>query len=291
MKVLDGLVAIVTGGGRGLGATITDHYVAAGASVMICGRNPASLEAVQAKLKPSLAVGQRVEVMAANVAVPEQVDALVAETLKRLGRIDALVNNAGIHGPMGRIDEVDWKDWIEAIAINLMGTVYPSRAVLDHYLKRGRGKIINVSGGGATNPLPGISAYAASKAAVVRFTETMALEVKGLGIDVNAMAPGLLATRLTDQLLAAGPAKVGQAYYDRVSSSIKEGGTPLGVPAKLCVWLASSASDGVTGKLIAAVWDPYQDFPHHLAELNGTDIYTLRRIVPKDRGMAWGNDL
>jgi NAD(P)-dependent dehydrogenase (short-subunit alcohol dehydrogenase family) len=290
MKALDGLVAIVTGGGHGLGATVTQHYVAAGASVMICGRNLASLEAVKAKLEPRLAAGQRVEIVAADVAVPGQVDTLVAETLKRLGRIDVLVNNAGIYGPMGRIDEVDWKEWTEAISINLMGTVYPSRAVLPHYLERGRGKIINISGGGATNPLPGISAYAASKAAVVRFTETMALEVKDRRIEVNAIAPGLLATRLTDQLLAAGPAKVGQAFYDRVSKTIKDGGTPLAVPAKLCVWLASAASNGITGKLIAAVWDPYENFPQHLAELNGTDIYTLRRIVPKDRGMGWGND-
>jgi NAD(P)-dependent dehydrogenase (short-subunit alcohol dehydrogenase family) len=290
MKALDGLVAIVTGGGHGLGATVTQHYVAAGASVMICGRNLASLEAVKAKLEPRLAAGQRVEIVAADVAVPGQVDTLVAETLKRLGRIDVLVNNAGIYGPMGRIDEVDWKEWTEAISINLMGTVYPSRAVLPHYLERGRGKIINISGGGATNPLPGISAYAASKAAVVRFTETMALEVKDRRIEVNAIAPGLLATRLTDQLLAAGPAKVGQAFYERVSKAIKDGGTPLAVPAKLCVWLASAASNGVTGKLIAAVWDPYENFPQHLAELNGTDIYTLRRIVPKDRGMGWGND-
>jgi NAD(P)-dependent dehydrogenase (short-subunit alcohol dehydrogenase family) len=290
MKALDGLVAIITGGGQGLGATVAQHYVAAGASVMICGRNLASLEAVKAKLEPRLAAGQRVEIVAADVAVPGQVDTLVAETLKRLGRIDVLVNNAGIYGPMGRIDEVDWKEWTEAISINLMGTVYPSRAVLPHYLERGRGKIINISGGGATNPLPGISAYAASKAAVVRFTETMALEVKDRRIEVNAIAPGLLATRLTDQLLAAGPAKVGQAFYERVSKTIKDGGTPLAVPAKLCVWLASAASNGVTGKLIAAVWDPYENFPQHLAELNGTDIYTLRRIVPKDRGMGWGND-
>jgi NAD(P)-dependent dehydrogenase (short-subunit alcohol dehydrogenase family) len=290
MKALDGLVAIITGGGQGLGATVAQHYVAAGASVMICGRNLASLEAVKAKLEPRLAAVQRIEIVAADVAVPGQVDTLVAETLKRLGRIDVLVNNAGIYGPMGRIDEVDWKEWTEAISINLMGTVYPSRAVLPHYLERGRGKIINISGGGATNPLPGISAYAASKAAVVRFTETMALEVKDRRIEVNAIAPGLLATRLTDQLLAAGPAKVGQAFYERVSKTIKDGGTPLAVPAKLCVWLASAASNGVTGKLIAAVWDPYENFPQHLAELNGTDIYTLRRIVPKDRGMGWGND-
>jgi NAD(P)-dependent dehydrogenase (short-subunit alcohol dehydrogenase family) len=290
MKALDGLVAIVTGGGQGLGAAIAEHYVTAGASVMICGRNLASLEAIKARLQPALAAGQRFEIAAADVAMPAQVDLLVAKTLERFGRIDVLVNNAGVYGPMGRIDEVDWQDWVDAISINLLGTVYPSRAVLAHYLERGRGKIINISGGGATNPLPGISAYAAAKAAVVRFTETMALEVRGHGIDINAIAPGLLATRLTDQLLEAGPAKVGQAFFERISNSVKGGGTPLAVPAKLCVWLASAASDGVTGKLIAAVWDPYESFPQHLAELGGTDIYTLRRVVPKDRGMGWGND-
>jgi NAD(P)-dependent dehydrogenase (short-subunit alcohol dehydrogenase family) len=291
MKALEGLSAIVSGGGQGLGAAITEHYVAAGASVMICGRALASLEATKAKLEPRLVNRQRLEIAVADVAVPKEVDAFISETLKRLGRIDILVNNAGVYGPIGRIDEVDWNEWVDAISINLMGTVYPSRAVLPHFLERGRGKIINISGGGATNPLPGISAYAASKAAVVRLTETMALEVRGRGIEINAIAPGLLATRLTDQLLAAGPGRVGQAFYDRILKTMKEGSsTPLAVPAKLCVWLASGASDGVTGKLIAAVWDPYENFPQHLAELNGTDIYTLRRIVPKDRGMGWGND-
>jgi NAD(P)-dependent dehydrogenase (short-subunit alcohol dehydrogenase family) len=161
---------------------------------------------------------------------------------------------------------------------------------LPHLKSRRYGKIVNISGGGATNPLPRISAYAASKAAVVRFTETLAEEVKEFRIDVNAVAPGALATRLTEQLLAAGPERAGAAFHARIAKSYAEGGTPLDTPANLCVHLGSADSDGLTGKLIAAVWDPWAEFHDHRAELDGTDIYTLRRITPKDRGMTWGRE-
>jgi 3-oxoacyl-[acyl-carrier protein] reductase len=227
--------------------------------------------------------------MRCDVGDPKAVDALVAETIRRLGAIDVLVNNAGIYGPMGAIDEVDWQDWVQAININLMGTVYPCRAVVPGMKARGKGKIINLSGGGATNPLPGISAYAASKAASVRFTETLALELKPFGIDVNAVAPGALATRMMDQLLEAKPSVAGEAFLVRMQKLKDGGGTPLSVGARCCVWLASGASDEITGKLVAAQWDPYETFPAHAADLEG-DIYTLRRIVPKDRGKDWGND-
>src|SRR5207247_2058222 len=145
------------------------------------------------------------------------------------GSIAIMVDNAAVYGPMGTMDEVDWSDWGKAIASNRMGTVYCSRKAVHLLRKKRYGKIINLSGGGATNPLPGISAYAASKAAVVRFTETLALEVKSEGIDVNAVAPGTLATRLTDQLLAAGPEKVGVSLYERMKSLKVEGGTPLSI--------------------------------------------------------------
>ena len=126
-----------------------------------------------------------------------------------------------------------------------MGSAYACRALLPHLKSRRSGKIINISGGGATRPLPGMSAYAASKAALVRFTETLAEEVSSFGIDVNAVAPGTLATRLLDEVVAAGPEKVGAAYHDRISRARAEGGTSLEVPAALCVYLASGESDVV----------------------------------------------
>jgi NAD(P)-dependent dehydrogenase (short-subunit alcohol dehydrogenase family) len=284
---LKGRNCLITGASQGLGAEIAAHFAAEGASLMLCARDEAAVKNVAAELAAQH--GGKVEAMRCDVGDPKSVDALVAETIKRLGHIDVLVNNAGIYGPMGAIDEVDWDEWVSAININLMGTVYPCRAVIVGMKARKSGKIINLSGGGATNPLPGISAYAASKAASVRFTETLALELKPFGVDVNAVAPGALATRMMDQLLEAKPAAAGDAFMARMQKLKDSGGTPLAVGAKCCVWLASSASDGITGKLLAAQWDPYEELPAHARELEG-DIYTLRRIVPKDRGKSWGND-
>ena len=116
------------------------------------------------------------------------------------------MNNAGVYGPMGSIEDVDWDAWVRAIEINLFGSILMCRALLPHFKAQRYGKIIQLSGGGATNPLPRISAYAASKAAIVRFAESLALEVRDEGIDVNAIAPGALNTRMMDELLAAGPA-------------------------------------------------------------------------------------
>jgi 3-oxoacyl-[acyl-carrier protein] reductase len=135
--------------------------------------------------------------------------------------------------------------------------------------------------------MPNLSAYATSKAAVVRFGETLAEEVQAAGIDVNAVAPGALNTRLLDEVLAAGPEKVGEAFYAASMKQKAAGGTPLTRGAELCTFLASRASDGITGRLISAVWDPWKDLPAHLDELRGSDIYTLRRIVPEERGKQW----
>jgi 3-oxoacyl-[acyl-carrier protein] reductase len=136
--------------------------------------------------------------------------------------------------------------------------------------------------------LPRLSAYAASKAAVVRFTETLAAELSDSRIDVNSVAPGALNTRLLDEVLAAGPEKVGTDFYQRARRQKEEGGAPLEKGAELCAFLLSSESDGITGRLLSAVWDPWETLATKHVELRGSDVYTLRRIVPKDRGFDWG---
>ena len=194
------------------------------------------------------------------------------------------MNNAGVYGPFGLIEDNDWSEWVKALEINLFGTILMCRAFLAHMRSANYGKIVNLSGGGATAPLPRISSYAASKAAVVRFTETLAEETRTAGIDVNAIAPGALNTRLMDDLIAAGPEKVGQAFFERMTKTRDTGGTPLDKGAELSVFLASAASDGITGRLISAVWDDWENLPDKKDELARGDIYTLRRITPEDRG-------
>jgi len=286
---LEGRAAIITGASQGLGFAIAEAYVKAGASVLLCARNPELLEKAREELSAVSGPNQKVVAHSADVSKTAEVEQVVESALQAFSRLHILVNNAGVYGPIGPIEQVDWQAWVKAIEINLFGSVLMCRAVLPHFKSHRYGKIVQLSGGGATSPLPRISAYAASKAAIVRFVETLAEEVRKDHIDVNVIAPGALNTRLLDEVLAAGPEKVDKDFYERALKQKAQGGTPLEKGANLAVFLGSAASDGITGKLISAVWDPWQILPEHLEDLRKTDIYTLRRIVPKDRGLNWGD--
>ncbi len=160
---------------------------------------------------------------------------------------------------------------------------------MPHFKHQAYGKIIQLSGGGATSPLRRISAYAASKAAIVRFAETVALECRDFNIDINSIAPGALNTRLLDDVLSAGPEKVGEQFYAAAINQKEKGGVPLARGGELAVFLASRASDGITGKLVSAVWDDWPAWPDHLDAIQESDVYTLRRITGRDRNLRWGD--
>ena len=260
-EALAGRSAIITGGARGLGLELARAFVAAGARVVVTGRDQTALDAAHAELG--------VQAIRADVSDPGDCAAVVEEA----GPVTALVNNAGITGPVGPVETNDWDEWVATIATNLFGPVLMCRAVLPAMRERGYGKIVNLSGGGATAPRPNFSAYAAAKVAVVRFTETLARELDGTGIDVNAIAPGALNTRMRDDVLQAGPERAGAEY----AQALEREGAPFEPATRLAVFLASAAGDGVSGRLIAALWDDWQ----RLAEQDlDADAYTLRRVVP-----------
>jgi 3-oxoacyl-[acyl-carrier protein] reductase len=285
---LEGVGAVVTGGSRGLGRAVAAAYVREGADVVVAAREAGPLaETVGALSADRRRPEQRIESVVADVARPGDVERLRDAARARLPVVTVVVNSAGVYGPLGRLEDVDLEAWAEAVTINLIGTVAVCRAFLPLLRARGYGKIITLSGGGATAPLPRFSAYAASKAAVVRFTETLAQELAGTRIDVNAVAPGALNTRLLDEVLAAGPERTGDEFYRRAVRQKADGGVPLERGAELAVFLASPASDGVTGRLLSAVWDDWAALPGRREALAATDVYTLRRIVPADRGLDW----
>jgi NAD(P)-dependent dehydrogenase (short-subunit alcohol dehydrogenase family) len=288
-KVLSGKVAIITGANQGLGLEIARRYLAAGADLMLCARNGDLLEKARSELAVLAQPQQKVFGQVADVSREEDAFNLFEQTLIQLNGCHILVNNAGVYGPKGEIESANWVEWVSAIQINVFGSILMTRAVLPHFKQQQYGKVIQLSGGGATNPMPLLSAYAVSKAAIVRFAETLAEEVRGKGIDVNAIAPGALNTRMLDEVLSAGPEKVGKTFYERSLQQKKSGGAGLEKGADLALFLASPASDGITGKLISAVWDNWEEWPAHIQELSGSDAYTLRRIAGRDRGFSWGD--
>jgi len=279
--------ALITGGSQGLGKAIAECFLREGANICICARNENELAATHAELETKFP-SNRVLAKPCDVSNESQVNELVSFVLHEFGSLQALVLNAGIYGPMGPTESVSLDDWRRAMEINLFGVLLPCRALIPHFKKAGGGKIIVISGGGATNPLPNISSYAASKAAVVRLAETLAEELKPHHVDVNAIAPGALKTRLVQQVLEAGPEKVGADFFAKNKKWAEEGAVPLELGARLAVYLASAESDGISGKLISAQWDPWEKLHEFKSDLAG-DIYALRRIVPRDRGKKWGD--
>jgi NAD(P)-dependent dehydrogenase (short-subunit alcohol dehydrogenase family) len=285
---LAGRSAIITGANQGLGRAIATSFVRSGASVLLVARGEELLRQVEREL--ALLAGSRNQIvcsMRGDVSQPESCQSIARRALDLFPSVTVLVNNAGVYGPMGPLEEVDWQEWVRAVEINLFGTVLMCRAIIPLLRSQCYGKIINLSGGGATTPLPRISAYAASKVAIVRLTETLAEELRDARIDVNAIAPGALNTRLLDEVLAAGPGKVGKEFYERSLKQRDQGGVPLDKAAALAVFLASAASDGISGRLLSAVWDKWESLPGKRDQLAKSDVYTLRRIAPEDRGTQW----
>ena len=284
---LSNLIALVTGASQGLGRTIAEEFVREGAHVAICARDSKLIQFTGKELEGLATPDQRILTGTCDVSSAEDVETLFGEIERTLGTVDVLVNNAGVYGPKGLSETVDFASWRRAIEINLFGTFLPARLAVRRMKQKGRGKIINLSGGGATSPMPRISAYAASKAAVVRLTETLAEELREFSIDVNAVAPGALNTRLLDEILEAGPSVVGNTYFEKALKQRDSGGAPLERAARLCVYLASTESDGITGKLISAQWDPWENLHQFRDQIAKSDVYTLRRIIPQDRGLEW----
>lgn len=282
-------VALVTGAGRGIGEAIALAYAREGAAQVIVSRTKVEIEAVADKVRR---LGGQVEAITADIAAEKDVEQLVSKVLNRFGQIDVLVNCAGIYGPIGPLWKSDPAHWVKALNINLVGTFLCSRAVVCHMIERRSGKIINLAGGGGTAPLPRFSAYAASKAAVVRLTENLAEEVREYGIQVNSIAPGLIDTKLQDRVLEAGENAGELLGRIRQLRAEGKGGVSPQVPAALAVFLASSASDGLTGRLIAAPHDGWEKWDaKQIERVMAAPWFTLRRIDPFTLGALAGKSL
>ena len=280
-------ICLITGATKGLGEVLACRFWAAGYSLCLIARSHVGLERVKAALPQ--AQQQVCITLVCDLSDLAAVDFLTKSLSDELPRLDVLINNAALHGPIGPAWINNLLEWREAFHVDFLAPVALCQMAVTLMQTSGGGSIINLSGGGATGPRPNFTAYGSAKSALVRFSETLAEETLNIGIRVNSIAPGAMKTTMLGEVLERGAQASGQREFDIAQKVFVEGGASMERVADLALFLASDASNGITGKLISAVWDKWEEWPGHLEELNTSDIYTLRRITGRDRGMDWGD--
>lgn len=275
---------LITGSRTGIGNFLARHFAGAGHDVWGLGRSPQDEFQNECIAKKwSFHFSQ------ADISVWADLQRARNEMSTLWPGLDALICCAGIQGPLGPASSQDPLAWSASMRVNLDGTFFTIRAFFDLLQKHAtpRAKLFCFSGGGSTAPRPNFTPYAAAKAGVVRIVETLAKEWVGQTIDIIAVAPGAINTRMTEEVLRAGPGVVGTKEFEQASEQMRKGGASLPRVAAMLELLLSPEGDGVSGRLISTPWDPWETLPARRQELADSDIFTLRRIVPADRGKHW----
>lgn len=255
---------LVTGGSMGIGQACAQRLAAEGNRVIIAARGLEAIDETLASLEGEGHEGIQLDV--ADEASWQRVSA-------KLDQVGALVHAAAVIGPVGPIEALDPKQFSETIEINVVGAFLAIRSCGESIRERD-GAMVLFSGGGATSPLPRFDAYACSKAAVARLVENVAAD----GVRINAVAPGMVATRMHDITLNSGPTVVGEEYFETTVEQVEKGGTPPELAAELVSFLLSSEAHGISGRIISAPWDHWSS-EAFLAQLKeDPDLATLRRI-------------
>jgi NAD(P)-dependent dehydrogenase (short-subunit alcohol dehydrogenase family) len=261
---------VVTGAAGGIGSAVASELASRGADLALVGRRTQPLEALASRL-----AGGPHRVVTLDVTDESAWVRSLGE-LTPEGELHGLVTAAAVLSPVGPIGTWKVDDFRRAYEVNVLGTLLPIVA-LRNSLEKAKGSVVTFSGGGATSPLPRYDAYATSKAAVVRLTENLAAELSERGVRVNCVAPGFVATAIHQATLDAGPSVVGESYYEKTVQSLKKGDSPE-LTARLTAFLLSDESTGITGRLISAVWDPWEDGAFVERLRTEKDFATLRRI-------------
>lgn len=268
---------VITGSSSGIGRALVEHLLQNGHHIWGLARSDQSEFAQQH--------AGRFFALRCDVSNWSDVQRTADEIARTTNSLDALIACAGAQGAIGPSIEIDPVQWSQTVRTNLDGTFYSFRALYPLLAQAPRrSKVICFSGGGATKARPNFSAYAVAKTGIVRLVENLAEELKDRPLDINAIAPGAINTSMTEEVLALGPTAAGEVEYRAAVKQKETGGSSLEKALGLIEFLLSPESDGITGRLISAPWDAWSNFASHRETIAQSDIYTLRRIVPDDRG-------
>lgn len=281
---MNNINAIVTGASEGLGFEIAKVFAKAGIGLSICARTETKIKNAENVI--SKFSNKKIHSKSVDISSESQIDKFIQESIAFHGSINILVNNAGIYGPKGEFESNNWEEWKNSININLMGNVYTIKKLIPHFKAQNFGKIIQLSGGGATSPLPNLTSYAVAKAGIVRFIETIAKELSEFNIQANSIAPGALNTRLLDEILNEGPEIIGEDFYNKSLKQKDDGGADFKHACELALFLATDMHPEITGKLISAIWDNWNIFNSCKDDLRSSDVFTITRIAGRDRNLS-----
>ncbi len=274
MNSFRGKSVIVTGGSRGIGKAVAKNFYELGAFVIICARNQQEIDSACKEIDPS---GKRCFGIQTDVSVIEECEKLIKYVVEKFGKIDILINNAGVYGEIGELETSNLKNWAKTLEVNLLGTVNCTKFVISVMKKNGGGKIVNFAGAGAGGKkgLPNFSAYYTSKIAIVGFTETLAEELKKDNIQINCISPGPVNTGITDYLITQGVTKAGPKMYKQALDQKKDNKNSPESAINMINYLCSGKTDHISGRLISSKWDNIEDLKKLPQE---GDMFKLRRI-------------
>ena len=261
-------VALITGAGRGIGRAIALAYAREGAQLSLASRTAHELQETADQAQE---LGAQTHIIPTDVTDKFQVDEMVRLTFERFSALDVLVNNAGIVGPVGALQDNDVDHWCQTISVNVIGVFLCCRAALPIMRAQKRGKIINVYGGRGRH----LSAYGASKVAVADMTETMAMELADANIQVNALSPGSINTRMWEETRDAAQAAGDAQLFEFGRQVTSGGGASIDRAAELAIILASEASNGLNGRVIESFPGGLSTLPQHIPDIMASDAGRL----------------
>lgn len=267
---------VVLGASRGFGREAARRFAAQGWKVSVGARNQKLL---QENVLGIRALGQTISGHSVDVTDHAQVQTFFESCTAEFGTPEVVVFAVGTFGPFGKTEEINSADWIKSISTNLIGAFFVLQESIKEMKKNGGGRIIMLSGGGATSPMPNISAYAASKAGLVRLVESVAMEVSDENIFINALAPGVMQTEMVDELLTQGANKVPLEYLEKMQGLRNSGEDSTEVAFSLLEFLATNQVPDLTGRLIAAKWDDWATWTNETPLFQDKNLFTLRRVI------------